>query len=337
MTRPRDGGSSLGGLGTLGPLTHDDQCGAGAADHGSSRRREPAHRHPQVRRSGRAPGTRAAGSSQRGAGLTGRLTKEQELELAQRVEMDNAAAREQLIIANQGLIGYILQKEFRGFIYLWDDLFQEGQVGLIKAVDRFDWRKGFRFSSYAVWWIRREIQLALGRWWTGAARIPESRLKELRDFKLVIKRLEDRLNRHPTPEEIAGELKVPVDRVYDLLKMMIAGRRLISFDALEERGRSVMSLVADESAPAPGEGLDSRLQSSLRRVIGVSLTQKQKEVICLRYGLDLKGQGQRPLSQREIARQMDISPQAVSRIEERALARIKAEMDLLTQHLRRVE
>jgi len=270
-------------------------------------------------------------------GSGARLAREEEIELAKRIEMNDMAAREQLIIANQGLIGHILRSEFRGFIYLWDDLFQEGQVGLIKAVDRFDWRKGYKFSSYAVWWIRREIQLALGRWWTGAARIPESRLKELREFKLVTRRLEDELDRHPTPEEIASEMGIPLDRVYDLLKMMIAGRQLISFDALEERGRSVMSLIADEGVPSSGGGLEPRLQTSLRRVIGVSLTQKQKEVICLRYGLDLKGQHHRPLSQREIAQQMDISPQAVSRIEERALARIKAEMDLITPPFRRVE
>lgn len=274
---------------------------------------------------------------QRSESAASRLTSHEEIELAKRIELDDRAAREQLILANQGLIGYILQKEFRGFVYLWDDLFQEGQVGLIKAVDRFDPSKGFRFSSYAVWWIRREIQLALGRWWTGAARIPESRLKELREFKLVTKRLEDRLNRHPTPEEIAGDMGVSLDKVYDLLKMMIAGRRLISFDALEDRGRSVMSLIADERAPVPEDGPEFFLHHSLRRVIGVSLTQKQKEVICLRYGLDLDGPHRKPLSQREIAEQMDISPQAVSRIEERALARIKAEMDLITQHLRRVE
>ncbi len=274
---------------------------------------------------------------QRTEGSVARLTREDEIELAKRIEMDDKAAREQLIIANQGLIGHILRTEFRGFIYLWDDLFQEGQVGLIKAVDRFDWRKGCKFSSYAVWWIRREIQLALGRWWTGAARIPESRLKELKEFKLVTRKLEDGLNRHPTPEEIASEIGIPLDKVYDLLKVMIAGRQLISFEALEESGRSVISLIADESAPSSEKGLDPCLQSSLRRVIGVSLTQKQKEVICLRYGLDLKGEHQKPLSQRAIAEQMDISPQAVSRIEERALAKIKAEMDLFTQHLRRLE
>ncbi|QAA75945.1 MAG: RNA polymerase sigma factor RpoD [Candidatus Bipolaricaulis sibiricus] len=274
---------------------------------------------------------------ERSVGSTVRLTREDEVELAKRIERDDKAAREQLIMANQGLIWHVLRTEFRGFIYLWDDLFQEGQVGLIKAVDRFDWRRGCKFSSYAVWWIRREIQLALGRWWTGAARIPESRLKELRAFNLATQKLADRLSRPPTPEEIAGELGVPLDNVYDLLKMMVAGRRLVSLEALEERGRSVMHLVADESLPDAEEGLEPRLRHSLRRVIGVSLTEKQRQVICLRYGLDLDGEPLRPLSQREIAQQMDITPQAVSRIEERALARIRAEMDLITQSLRRID
>ncbi|MBC7221198.1 sigma-70 family RNA polymerase sigma factor [Candidatus Bipolaricaulota bacterium] len=274
---------------------------------------------------------------ERSAGATARLTREDEVELAKRIERDDKAAREQLILANQGLIGHVLRTEFRGFIYLWDDLFQEGQVGLIKAVDRFDWRKGCKFSSYAVWWIRREIQLALGRWWTGAARIPESRLKELRAFRLATQKLADRLSRHPTPEEIAGELGIPLDKVYDLLNMMIAGRRVVSFEALEESGRNVMSLITDESLPRAEEGLEPQLTHSLRRVIGVSLTDKQREVIRLRYGLDLDGEPLRPLSQREIAERMDISPQAVSRIEERALARIRAEMDLITQSLRRID
>lgn len=270
-------------------------------------------------------------------GSATRLAREDEVELAKRIERNDKAAREQLILANQGLIGHVLRTEFRGFIHLWDDLFQEGQIGLIKAVDRFDWRKGCKFSSYAVWWIRREIQLALGRWWTGAARIPESRLRELREFKLATRRLEDRLSRPPTPEEIAGELGTPLDRVYDLLNMMVAGRRVVSIEALEERGRNVMNLLADDSWPASTGGLEPRLQTSLRRVIGVSLTDKQREVIRLRYGLDLDGEPLRPLSQREIAQQMDITPQAVSRIEERALARIRAEMDLITQSLRRID
>jgi len=273
------------------------------------------------------------------AGPKARLTRDQEVELARRIEAGDRAAREELILANQGLVGHVLHREFGAFRHLWGDLFQEGQVGLIKAVDRFDWRKGTKFSSYAVWWIRREIQLALGRWSAGAARLPEGRQKELRALGLATRRLEDRLGRHPTPEEIAGELAVPVSRIYDLLDMLVACRRLVSFDALEESGRSVMNLVADER-PLRREGdPDLFLEHRLRQVIGVALTERQREVICLRYGLDLDGTPRPPLSQKEIARQLDISPQAVSRIEERALARIKAEMDItaVTPAFRRID
>ncbi|HEU68115.1 MAG TPA: sigma-70 family RNA polymerase sigma factor, partial [Candidatus Acetothermia bacterium] len=282
-------------------------------------------------------GMTATALRERSAGSAARLTREQEAELARRVEMGDRAAREQLILANQGLIGHVLRTEFCGFIDLWDDLFQEGQVGLIKAVDRFDWRKGTKFSSYAVWWIRREIQLSLGRWWAGAARIPEGRLKELRALNLAIRRLQDRFGRYPTPEEVAGELGIPVDRVHDLLNMMVAGRRPVSVEALVESGRRVMSLVADESPLRPDGDPEPLLEHKLRRVIGAALTEKQREVICLRYGLSLAGQPLPPRTQKEIAQQLDISPQAVSRIEERALARIRAEMDLITQFLRRVE
>jgi len=273
---------------------------------------------------------------ERSAGPKARLTREEEVELARRIEAGDRAAREELILANQGLVGHVLRREFCAYRHLWDDLFQEGQVGLIKAVDRFNWRKGAKFSSYAVWWIRREIQLALGRWSAGAARLPEGRQKELRALSLATRRLEDRLGRHPTPEEIAGEMGIPLDRVYDLLNLMVACRRLVSFEALEESGRSVMSHVADERPLRPERDTEPLLEHRLRRVIGVALTDKQREVICLRYGLDLHGNPRLPLSQKEIARQLDISPQAVSRIEERALARIKAEMDVITQHLGRI-
>lgn len=273
----------------------------------------------------------------RSAGATARLTREAEVELARRIEMGDRSAREELIVANQGLIGHVLRTEFRGFIYLWEDLFQEGQVGLIKAVDRFNWRKGCKFSSYAVWWIRREIQLALGRWWTGAARIPESRLKELRAFNLSVRRLEDRLDRHPTPDEIAAELGISLDRVYDILNTMVTSKQSVSVEGLEESGRSALHLAADKNPTRSEEDLEPWLQNKVRRAIRVSLTAKQREVILLHYGLDLDGEPLRPLSEREIAQQMGISPQAVSRIEERALARIKAEMDLLPQPLRRVE
>lgn len=337
MGGPLNGVSSPGGLGTLDPVTGDARHGAGGSGPEDERQRELSEGRVRTRRREQGPRLRVGTLDQPGRGRAQRLTRQREIELARRIEAGDPAAREELILANQGLIWHVLRTQFRGFINLWDDLFQEGQVGLIKAVDRFDWRKGCKFSSYAVWWIRREIQLALGRWWTGAARIPQSRLKELRAFKLATGKLEARLDRHPTPEEIAAELGVPVHRVYEFLEMMAAGRRLVSFEALEESGRSVMNLVADESEPSPEGGLEPRLQSSLRRVIGVALTQKQREVICLRYGLDLEGEPLRPHSQREIAEQMDISPQAVSRIEERALARIKAEMDLITQHLRRPE
>lgn len=337
MGRPLNGVSSPGGLGTLDPEAGASGHGTGVGAPEVERREELREHRAPARRRGRGPGVRAGTPISPSTGPTQRLTRQQEVELARRIEAGDPAAREEFILANQGLIGHVLRTEFRGFIHLWDDLFQEGQVGLIKAVDRFDWRRGYKFSSYAVWWIRREIQLALGRWWTGAARIPESRQRELREFKLAIQKLADLLDRPPSPEEIAGDLGIPLDRVYEFLKMVVAGRRVVSFEAMEERGRSVMNLIADERAPSVEGGLELRLESRLRRVIGVALTEKQREVICLRYGLDLHGQPLRPLSQKEVAEQMDISPQAVSRIEERALARIRAEMDLITQPLRRVE
>lgn len=280
------------------------------------------------------PATKAP---RRADGSTQHLTREEELELAKLVERGDKAAREALILANQGLVWHVLRSEFRTFYHVWDDLFQEGQVGLIKAVDRFDWRKGCRFSSYAVWWIRRGVQLALGRWLAGAARVPESRMKELRELNLVIGKLEDRLGRYPTPEEIASEMHASPEKVCDLLHMMSATRGVVSLDAMAEGGRCPLDLIADAGTPSPEEERFAwRLRDILWRVIKLSLTTKQKEVICLRYGLDVEGRYQRPLSQRAIAQRMNISPQAVSQLEERALAKMKAEMDLITSHLGRV-
>ncbi|MCX7750062.1 MAG: sigma-70 family RNA polymerase sigma factor [Candidatus Bipolaricaulota bacterium] len=261
------------------------------------------------------------------------LSREEELRLAQRVARGDPAAREALIVANQGLIGHVLHREFRAFSHLWEDLFQEGQVGLIKAVDRFDWRRGCRFSTYAVWWIRREIQLALGRWASGAARLPEARLREVRELDLAVRRLGDRLHRPPTPAEVAAELGAPVERVPELLAQAEAGRAPLSMDALEDERRVL------EFGPGPlpleDESLTLRMRHALWRAIEHCLTPKQREVVLLRYGLDPEGKHRPPASQREIAARMNISPQAVSRLEERALARIKAEMDLFTLYLYR--
>lgn len=310
---------------------------------GRSRKPSPtlaaAETDPSVERPGEAvdlrPGPPGAPPPPRFPKSRRPLTREEELRLARRVAGGDPEARQELILANQGLIWHVLHREFQAFSHLWDDLFQEGQVGLIKAVDRFDWRRGCRFSTYAVWWIRREIQLALGRWMAGAARLPEARRREARELNLTLRRLEDRLDRPPTPEEVAAELGTPVERVPELLAQAEVGSSPLSLDALEEAWGSV------EFGPAPpsleDESLALRMRHALWRAIRRSLTPRQREVLLLRYGLDPEGPGRPPVSQREVAARMNISPQAVSRLEERALARIKAEMDLLTGYFRRGE
>lgn len=268
-------------------------------------------------------------------GKASKLTKEQEIELSKLIEGGDELAREKLILANQGLIGRVLQQHFRGFIHLWDDLFQEGQIGLIKAVQKFDWRRGYRFSSYAVWWIRRDIQLALGRWWSGAVRLPESKLKEIRLIKLIIRELEDRLGHHPTPEEIAREVGVSLETVYNHLKTMASTKWLVSLDSSPINDeRCIMSVIADEENPSPEQ---EWIHMQIQRIVRISLTQRQKEVILLRYGISSDDSYRKPLSQKEIAKQLDISPQAVARLEQRALDKIRAEIEITMKYLRREE